>query len=207
MGFIQKNKVYIAAVIVIVGIVIYFTVFRNTSSQHKSHDFQDPDAFGSSCQGMANKYGVISNVTFGWAPTWAQDWWQRKNKYKDRIAKDASDKPCYHIIDSDNPTPEAFGSTCQGASNRYMAHPGYGRSMPKWANQWWVSNKCATSPTPLDDKEDPSIFGESCDNMRGRYGVIPGKTFGGAPKWAQDWWQRAGKYSGRMATDKGSSKC
>jgi len=32
MGFIQKNKVYIiAAVIVIVGIVIYFTVFRNTS--------------------------------------------------------------------------------------------------------------------------------------------------------------------------------
>jgi hypothetical protein len=166
------------------------------------------NVFGDTCQGLANKYGVVSGVTFGWAPKWAQEYWQRTGEYKNRIAKDAGDRPCSHSIDGNSTNSAVFGNSCQGASNRYLARPGDGVAMPSFAGEWWVKNNCSTKPQPLDvGKNDPSLFGTSCDGLKGRYGVIAGRTFGRAPTWAQQWWQRTGQYAGRTATDKGASPC
>ena len=58
-----------------------------------------------------------------------------------------------------------------------------------------------------NDAETPAIFGHSCRLMMDRYGVVPSKTFGTAPKWAQDWWQAKGAYKGRSAVDERLRPC
>lgn len=79
-----------------------------------------PDVFDRSCQKMANMFGVVSNKTWGTAPTWAQDWWRAKGKYKSRQSTDNGAKPCDH---SDASQRVANSFTPVTSISGVMTHP------------------------------------------------------------------------------------
>lgn len=112
------------------------------------------------CQKASDAYGIVDNVTWGFAPWEARDWW---------------------VINGCAASPVSL-RTCQKLSDSY----GMSWFAPSWdfmpaeLQSWWIDNSCDTAPSQW--------WVSQCQRMSDTYGADPDRSLGWAPPEAQEWW-------------------
>jgi hypothetical protein len=113
----------------------------------------------SNCQRASNAYGIVDNVTWGFAPAEVMSWWVNNGCAASPVSL----------------------RTCQTFSDTYGMSP-YATSwefIPSELQSWWIDHQCNTTPSqPMS----------ACQRMSDAYGMDPDRSSGWAPQEAIDWW-------------------
>ena len=100
----------------------------------------DDQSTWNDCQAMADYYGIVAGRAFGCSPKGAQDAWARL-KCNTSASNPASAPGCS--------APGSWPKDCKSLANYYNIIPGQSFGCaPADAQEWWVSQSCATPADP-----------------------------------------------------------
>jgi len=168
-------------------------------------------AWKCTCDGLRQSYGVVTNVTFGTAPDVAKHWWATNSC--DLASTEAATVPATHTtnestieaaLDKVAPSPvQSAAAIISPASKAHSPQVQPSHLLTKHVNlsdphQVNLTNpEEQKAPAALTDRKSPAkqavdiqcaAWKCSCNEMRKRYGVLTGVTFGAAPDDAKKWW-------------------
>ncbi len=149
------------------------------------------------CQKAADLYGIVANVTFGFAPPEVQTWWTQNScsastaSTTAQLCRNASN--LYAIVAGStfggapanvqtwwtqkgcNVTPD-----CQAVSDLFgtISNFSWGYA-PSYVQSWWTGASCSTTPKLPTD---------TCQRAANTFAITANATFGFAPDYVQTWW-------------------
>jgi CubicO group peptidase (beta-lactamase class C family) len=149
------------------------------------------------CQTASNEYGIVADVTWGFAPSNVQTWWTANGCHTSPVSSDPCVTAAEEYAIAANVTwgfappnvqtwwtangcdTSYTGTPCQIAADEYAiaANVTWGFA-PSNVQTWWTANGC-----------DASYVGDGCQYTANQYGIVANVTWGFAPPNVQAWWR------------------